>query len=970
MSRTLSWRALAAVGLLALAWGTFRAGAGWWYRAELSRVDREVAAGRFDPARGRLARLSRFWPGEAGIHYQVGLLEQAAGNPERAMAAWARVAPGSPLAAKASRSRDLMLQQYHDRGQFAELEQLLETDRRGTGPGAVAAGEALARLLRLEGRYDEARRLLRDEWERAPDPTRTLRDLWMLDAEPVPFEMVRKVLDEAARQAPDDDRVWLGRANLATWSGRFDEADRWLTACLERRPTDPAVWHARLEWARAAGRSEVARQALAWLPADRIDPAEALDLHAWFAGERGDREGERLALERLIEQEPGNARALERLATLASEAGQADRAGVLRRRKAQVDQTRELYRKLLAIDARTVNLPTVARLAESLGRWFEARGWWSLDARVSPDNQEALAALVRLARRVDLRPLGPASPVLIAAPDRVSGPARPSATLAPPVFSDDAESAGLRFTYDNGRTISRHLPETMSGGVGLLDYDGDGWLDVYCVQGGPFPPEARSPRNGDRLFHNRGDGRFEDVTQQAGLSALPGGYGHGVAVGDFDNDGLPDLFVTRWRSYALVRNKGDGTFEDATQGAGLGGDRDWPTSSAWADLDGDGDLDLYVCHYLAYDVASASPCGSSSDSAVPEYCDPRKFDPVPDHLFRNDGGRFVDVSAEAGIVDRDGRGLGVVAADLDGDGRVDLYVANDTSANFLFRNLGGLRFEEVGVASGVAAGASGGFQAGMGIACGDLDGDGLPDLAVTNFFGESTTLYRNLGGGVFGDQTAAVGLAAPSRSLLGFGVAFLDSNNDGRLDLATANGHVNDLRPTIPHAMPAQLLAGAGGGRLVDVSGAAGPPWTTPRVGRGLAIGDLDNDGRLDLLVVSQDAPLAYFRNGTAGGHSLTLRLEGAPSNRDGVGARVTVTSGGRRRVAQRIGGGSYLSASDPRLYFGLGGANRVETFEVAWPSGRVDRHRDLAADAGYLLREGHADPSPLEGFPRGRRGE
>ena len=201
---------------------------------------------------------------------------------------------------------------------------------------------------------------------------------------------------------------------------------------------------------------------------------------------------------------------------------------------------------------------------------------------------------------------------------------------------------------------------------------------------------------------------------------------------------------------------------------------------------------------------------------------------MPDHLFRNDGGRFVDVTAEAGIVDRDGRGLGVVAADLDGDGRVDLYVANDTTANYLFRNLGGLRFEEVGIASGVAAGAGGGFQAGMGTACGDLDGDGLPDLAVTNFFGESTTLYRNLGGGVFGDQTAAVGLAAASRSLLGFGIAFLDYNDDGRLDLATANGHVNDLRPTFPYAMPAQLLAGQGRAASVHVSESAGPPWSTP----------------------------------------------------------------------------------------------------------------------------------------------
>ncbi len=351
------------------------------------------------------------------------------------------------------------------------------------------------------------------------------------------------------------------------------------------------------------------------------------------------------------------------------------------------------------------------------------------------------------------------------------------------------------------------------------------------------------------------------------------------------------------------------------------------------------------------------------------YCDPRRFESTQDHLFRNDGGRFLDVTDAAGLVDRDGRGLGVVAADLDGDGRVDLYVANDTTANFLFRNIGGLRFEEVGISSGVAASGAGGFQAGMGIACGDLDGDGLPDLAVTNFFGEATTFYRNLGGGFFSDQSDAVGLTAASRSLLGFGITLSDFNNDGRLDLATANGHVNDYHRLLPYAMPAQLLAGVGDGRLVDVSESAGSVWKTPRVGRGLAAGDLDNDGRLDLLIVDQNTPLAFFHNRTAVGHSVTLRLEGTASNRDGVGARVTVTSGGRRQVVQRVGGGSYLSASDPRLHIGLGaGVDRVETVEVVWPSGKVDCYRDLPADTGYRLREGQAGPLPLEGFSRGRQ--
>ncbi len=318
-------------------------------------------------------------------------------------------------------------------------------------------------------------------------------------------------------------------------------------------------------------------------------------------------------------------------------------------------------------------------------------------------------------------------------------------------------------------------------------------------------PDRPDPQAGDRLFHNRGDGTFEDVTDRSGIGRFPRGHGHGVTVGDVDGDGHPDVFVTRWRSYALYRNRGDGTFEDVTDAWGLGGRRDWPTSAALADLDGDGDLDLYVCHYAAWDLANPRICRDPKTQAYLN-CNPLLAEALPDHLFRNDGGRFVDVTAESGIVDRNGRGLGVVAADLDADGRVDLFVANDSSANFLFRNLGGMRFEETAHAAGVAGNASGNYQAGMGAAAGDLDGDGLIDLAVTNFYGESTTYYRNLGGGVFVDATAASGLAVASRRLLGFGVAFLDANDDGRLDLASANGHVNDLRPNYPYLMPAQLL--------------------------------------------------------------------------------------------------------------------------------------------------------------------
>jgi hypothetical protein len=347
------------------------------------------------------------------------------------------------------------------------------------------------------------------------------------------------------------------------------------------------------------------------------------------------------------------------------------------------------------------------------------------------------------------------------------------------------------------------------------------------------------------------------------------------------------------------------------------------------------------------------------------HCDPRAFPALPDHVFRNDGGRFIDVTVQAGIVDRDGRGLGVVAADLDDDGKVDIFVANDVSANHFFRNLGGFRFSEQAAEAGLSASAEGAFLAGMGIACGDLDGDGRLDLAVTNFLNQATTLYHHHGGGVFSDRSPATGLAAATRPFLGFGLAAVDANNDGRLDLVQANGHVSDFSPSFPYEMRAQLLLGDASGRFRDVSEWAGPPWQVLRLGRGLAVGDVDNDGRMDVLIVGQGAPLALLRNQPAptAGHFLTLALEGVASNRDGVGAKVMVTAGGQIQVAARFGGGSYLSASDPRLHFGLGAARRADRVEVHWPSGRRDTYEGLAADAGYRLREGDAMPRSLAGW-------
>jgi enediyne biosynthesis protein E4 len=979
-------------GLLVLGWAAMSAIPEWRFQSGLKKAREDIKAKRFEAAGHWLAAQSARRPDDVEAAFLIGICEDAAGRHEAAVSAWARVPLDSPrgLNAAIARARTLA----SDLGRFADAEDMLAAVVAHGGPRAIEHRYLLNQLFYWEGRFDEMRRLVQERWSSSPNHVGELRSLWQMDSAVVRIDFIEAAVEQAARKAPDDDRVWLARANIAVLRGRYSEAAQWLDACLKRRPDDPVVWRARLRWARAADSLVEARRAVAHLPAERFSRSELLALRAWFSAREGRADQERIALEQLIDHTPADTQALERLAVLTAELGPADRATELRRRKAVIDRAKEQYTDLLlASDKAITRFTELASLAEELGRGFEARGWWFLASRHQPSALAAAAVerlglprpeahlaagktlVFHLGDLAGLRVDEPApskrgpAPALVSTrvPLNIADPARL------PEFRDDAASAGLRFVFDNGQSPLRQLPETTSGGIGLLDYDCDGWLDVYVVQGCGFPPDPSQTPAGDRLFRNRGDGTFEDTTERSGIARMKRGYGHGVAVGDFDNDGRPDLFVTRWRSYSLYRNQGDGAFEDVTNRTGLGGERDWPTSAAWADLDNDGDLDLYVCHYLVWDAEHPNLCrpapmpGKPIDSNhVYEYCLPSPFPSRPDHLFRNDGGRFIDVTAEAGIVDPNGRGMGVVAADVDDDGLIDLFVANDTTANYLWHNLGGMKFEEVGVSSGVACNAQGSFQAGMGTAVGDLDGDGLPDLNVTNFYGESTSFFKNMGKGLFADRTSTIGLGGPSRYLVGFGIVLLDANNDGRLDLAQSNGHVIDHRPEFPLAMPGLLMIGGHDGRLVEVITKGGSAWSVPRIGRALAAGDLDNDGRIDLVSISQDVPLVFFHNQTASaaGHAITFHLEGTRSNRDGVGAVITVTAGGRRRRAWRYGGGSYQSASDPRLHFGLG-QDRIDEVEVRWPSGRVDRFKDLKVDHCYHWKEGDSTPILIRSFSR-----
>jgi enediyne biosynthesis protein E4 len=963
-------------------------------RAELVHVQQMIDQGRGAVARKKLEELAERSPSDGQIMFLLGQCEELLGRPDRALAAWGRVPLSDPNFVRAAESQGSVL---INQGRFAPAETLLfDALRKSPETNRYPLLRVMARLFRLEGRFVDVSEVLTAAWLHAPEPSIVLQDLWQSDTDLIPVDGWKVFLDRADQE---DDRVWLGKARHALLTGRFDEAQNWLGRCLERRPDDPSVRLTCLDLAVASEKIGPFWKAAEWISSDAVSPLQIQALRTWLVSRTGDRQAEWRETASMVELQPSNSPAIERLAVLALEAGDSTGAERLQERKAEIDRAKNSVHRLIVTRSEfQAHAEELVRISAVLGRQFDEHAWslvaWAISGQPS-GKKPGVKQSESFCRTVSANAFAHLLTKIGPAPSSRSGtvadhladlhgslvPGRKSVAKTPPEpspaqrsrlqFVDDAELCGLRFVFDNGRTPASAclLPESLSGGVGLVDFDGDGWLDVYCVQGGllvaaPSAGTTAAPEPGDRLFRNQRDGTFRDVTRQSGIDRLAWGrgYGQGVTVGDYDNDGHPDLFITRLLRYDLFRNRGDGTFEDATERQGLAGARDNPTSSAFADLDNDGDLDLYVCHYIRWDPAHPVLCKHEQGGCF--YCDPAKYERAVDHVFRNDRGRFVDVSQTAGFTDDYGHGLGVVAADFDDDNRIDLFVANDGTANFLFRNKGGFQFEDIALTSGVAGSAQGGYQAGMGVAAADLDGDGRLDFLVTNLYLEGTTLYHNMGQGMFADHSALSGILASTRYLLGFGIGVMDVTNDGRPDVVITNGNMNDFRPSYPYRMPTRLYEGCPEGRLVDVSDQAGAPWAVPRLGRGLATGDLDNDGRPDLLVMGQNEPLAYFHNQTDHpGHFVTFRLEGTRSNKDGIGARVVVTTAQGRQIAQRLGGGSYLSACDGRLHFGLGASTSIQSVEVRWPSGQVDRWTDVGADAGYLLREGDPVIKPLAGF-------
>jgi tetratricopeptide (TPR) repeat protein len=517
-------------------------------------------------------------------------------------------------------------------------------------------------------------------------------------------------------------------------------------------------------------------------------------------------------------------------------------------------------------------------------------------------------------------------------------------------LTDVHHEAGINFQYFNGQTGLKYLVESMGGGVAVIDYDVDGWPDLYLVQGSVLPYDPQNTAHQDRLFRNRGDGRFEDVTAAAGLGDNQ--YGQGCAVGDFDNDGYPDLFVANFGRSVLYHNNGDGTFRDVTVQSSLAEER-WSSSAGFADLDKDGFLELYVSNY----VTSLRVCRGTNGHVAT--CDPGNFDAEQDRLYRNLGdGRFEDVTQSSGIVAPGGKGLGLILADFDNDDWTDIYVANDGTPNHLFKNTsrsGQLAFQEIALLAGVAVSGDGKAQGSMGIACVDFEHDGLLDLYVTNFIDETYTLYRNLGDMLFEDATRRSGTAPATKPYVGFGVQPIDFDLDGLFDMVIANGHIDDFRFRQEQwKMPSQVFRNIGDGRFTDVSREAGPYFGGEYLGRGVARVDFDRDGDDDAVVVHQDAPLALLRNDTTGqGNWLGFLLHGVASSRDAIGARIEVHTSAGIRILENSAGDGFFSSNERCCRLGLGAIDHVDKAVVKWPSGLVQTLAQPPINQVHVLIEG-----------------
>ena len=520
-------------------------------------------------------------------------------------------------------------------------------------------------------------------------------------------------------------------------------------------------------------------------------------------------------------------------------------------------------------------------------------------------------------------------------------------------FRDITAQASIHFTHNNAAFGKKWLPETLGAGAAFIDYDNDGYPDILLVNGEDWPGHAKT-RSTLKLYHNNPDGTFTDVTQRAGLAVSM--FGMGVAVGDYDNDGYDDLFITALGQSRLFHNNGNGTFTDVTKSAGLWGPNELSTSAAWVDYDRDGKLDLMVANYVQWSPQTDIYC--TLDGAHKSYCTPESYKGASARVWHNlGGGKFEDATAKSGLFDSTSKSLGVAILDYNNDGWPDILLANDTQPNKLYLNKQNGTFEEKAVAAGVAFSEDGVARAGMGVDAADYDRSGRPSLIITNFANQMLSLYHNEGNGLFVDEAPRSEVGRNTLVTLGFGCFFFDYDNDGWPDIFVADGHIENeierVQKRVSYAEPPHLFRNLGSGKFQEVTAQMGAAFSSPKVARGAAYADIDNDGALDMLITTNGGRAWLFHNEGSTNHSLRLKLVGTKSNRDGIGAVVRLTSSGEKQWQMLRSGSSYLSQSELVLTFGLGNATKADAIEIQWPSGQVDKLSGISADQTIIVQEG-----------------
>ncbi len=971
--------------------------------ALLARVETLADRGELDRAEALLDELRQIDPDNGTAWLYRGHLASQQGKLEAALAAWREVPDQPAERGGTARFLEATILLRQNAARQAESKLLQSTS---LNPTYLQPRERLLTLyvlqlrraatLRLLQQIQQLRRLSLDELVLRSTAGEQITEV----------DQAVGILTAFADSDPLDGHSRAALVKYLLLAERPAEIGKWLAELQPLASGDDDLLATCLEAHLALGQPQEAVGLLAGHGPDERWPASL-----WRqAGEIAEREGDfGRAAEcwgRVVQRDPTDRQAHYRAGLLLGRLGRTENSQALLARAALLDQLRLQVMLAARADRRKLGLllPVLSNVGDlllKLEQPTDAAGWYQLalslhagDERAQSGLQQVAAARARPSRPTD-QPAGPplagGPPVQTADPPldhtgtdvRLPDPSKewPGADRRQPATADGRmaqirlrdvhEQVGLQFQYFNGRTKFKYLIEAMGGGVAVLDYDADGWPDLHFPQGCPLPVDLQNNDYSDRLFRNVDGKTVIDVTAAAGLHQFA--YGQGAVAADFDNDGFVDLIVANFGRNTAFHNNGDGTFTDVTDRMGMQLAR-MSSSLGVLDLDRDGDLDLYVVNY----VDSLKVCRNAAGEF--STCRPESFDGEQDELYLNRGdGRFEDGTQDGGIGVPNGKGLGVVTADLDGDGWTDIYVANDTTPNFLFVNQfadrleqgpAGPAFREIGLASGAAMSGEGRAEAGMGIACADLNGDSHLDLFVTNYFNETNTAYFNYGDAFFEDVSRARGLANASLPMVGFGTQTVDFDLDGWPDLLVANGHIDDFGdPAQAWKMPPQLFRNGGQGDFREVSGTAGDYFAGKYLGRGVARLDWNRDGRPDVVVVHQDANVALLENQTLDtGQGVVLRLQGVQSNRDAVGARVQLTAGGRTQRFEVCGGDGFYASNERRQFIGLGTATTIEQLKITWPSGQVDTWHELPVNCELIAIEGQRPRVSTLGNPPGVR--